>query len=127
MRLPLKSINLNIPHKKEHNGLILASASSELQIQHYPVTRQAGNELRLCPKCTSPSNLSKTQEGHCTCQKCGLRYCSVCLRDTAQHTASKKCDGLSTGPSRNDSRLRSRIPGKDIVGSKRTKDRLRRL
>lgn len=111
-----------------HNEQDKATATPELQICRHPVSRQTLIELRPCPKCTSPSNLSKTQEGHCQCQKCGLRFCSVCLRDTEHHLTGKQCDGLSIAPStRTDHRLRSRKPGKDIVGSKKSKDRVRRL
>ena len=128
-RLPLQNINLNIPNEKSHDELNKGTKTPELtQIQHHPVTRQAGNQRRACPKCTSPSNFSKTQEGHCQCQKCGLRFCSVCLRDTKQHVSGKQCNGLSTAPSRTDQRLRSRKPGEeDTIGSGRTKKRLRRF
>jgi len=126
-RLPLQSISLNKPHQRSYDDLDKATATTDLPFSHPQISRPL-SELRPCPKCTSPSNSSNIQEGHCQCQKCGLRFCSVCLRDSEQHTSDNRCDGLSIAPStRTDQRLRSRKPGKDIVGSKRSKDRVRRL
>ena len=130
-RLPLSEVNSNerlrskssLRDGREQDKQTPASTA----ICHHPVSTQSLIELRPCPKCTSPSNCSRTQEGHCQCQKCGLRFCSVCLRDTTQHATGVKCDGLSVmleGPSR---RLRSRKSSKDIVGSKKSKERVRRL
>ena len=46
----------------------------------------------------------------------------MCLRYTKQHVESKKCYGLSSAPSE---RLGPGKSEKDIVGHKKTKDRLR--
>lgn len=126
-RLPFKTINLNTLHEHKQDLQKEVTETPHSQICSHPPTRQIRNELRPCPKCTSPSSTSFSHKGHFQCQKCGLRFCSVCLRDTAQHGNGKQCDGLSTITSRPDQRLRSRTSGKDIVGSKKVKDRVRRL
>lgn len=124
-RLPLKSVNVNEPSTRSINQV---DKGTRTPVCAHPVTSQTTIELRPCPKCTSPSSLSKTQEGHSQCQKCGLRFCSVCLRDSDHHQNGNQCDGLLLVTSgRTDQRLRSKKTGKDIVGSKKSKDRVRRL
>ena len=124
-KLPLKSINVNIPRKESGDQV---DKSPRTSVCPHPLSSQTVVKLRPCPKCTSPSSLSKTQEGHSQCQKCGLRFCSVCLRNTEHHQNGNLCDGLSfVSSERTDQRLRSKKPNKNIVGSKSSKDRVRRL
>ena len=124
-RLPLKSVNVNKPSTQSVNQVDKVTVTP---VCPHPVSSQMVITLRPCPKCTSPSSLSRTQEGHSQCQKCGLRFCSVCLRDSDHHQNGSQCDGLPVIASgRTDQRLRSKKPGKDIVGSKKSKDRVRRL
>lgn len=124
-RLPLKSVNVNIPRKESRDVIDKSSATP---ICPHPISSQTMIKLRPCPKCTSPSSLSKTQEGHSQCQQCGLRFCPVCLRNTEHHQNGNMCDGLSfVASGKTDQRLRSKKPDKDIVGSKSSKNRVRRL
>ena len=124
-KLPLKSISVNIPQKESGNQV---DKSPRTSVCPHPISSQTVVKLRPCPKCTSPSSLLKTQEGHSQCQKCGLRFCAVCLRNTEHHKNGNLCDGLSfVSSERTDQRLRSKKPNKNIVGSKSSKDRVRRL
>lgn len=124
-RLPLKSLNVN---KLTARSIDQVDKGLMTPVCSHPISSQTTIELRPCPKCTSPSSLSKTGEGHSQCQKCGLRFCSVCLRDSDNHQNGNQCDGLSlVSAGRTDQRQRSKKPGKDIVGSKKSKDRVRRL
>ena len=124
-RLPLKSVNVNIPRKESGNHVDKSPVTSACP---HPISSQTKVKLRPCPKCTSPSSLSKTQEGHSQCQKCGLRFCSVCLRNTEHHQNGYSCDGLAfVSSERTEQRLRSKKLNKNIVGSKSSKDRVRRL
>ncbi|XP_078384252.1 uncharacterized protein LOC144666744 [Oculina patagonica] len=124
-RLPLKSLNVN---KHSTRSIDQVDKGAMTPVCPHPISSQTTIQLRPCPKCTSPSSLSKTQEGHSQCQKCGLRFCSACLRDSDQHQNGNQCDGLPLVSSeRTDQRQRSKKPGKDVVGSKKSKDRVRRL
>lgn len=122
VRLPLKNVDINKPCEKSTDQV---DKHTTTPVCPHPVSRQT-LELRPCPKCTSPSNLSRTQEGHCQCQKCGLRFCSVCLRDSDHHLSGSPCDGLSKN-GRTVQRLKSKKGNKDSIGSKKSKDRVRRL
>ena len=125
-RLPLKSVNVNIHVPREKSGDHVDKSPIPSVCPH-PISSQTMVKLRPCPKCTSPSSLSKTQEGHSQCQKCGLRFCSFCLRNTEHHRSGNSCDGLVSVSGTTDQRLRSKKPNKNIVGSKSSKDRVRRL
>lgn len=122
---PLKSVDINKPEKKISKLPALDNQITTPVCSH-PASQQT-LELRPCPKCISPSYLSQTQ-GHCQCQKCGLRFCSVCLRDSHHHhhQGESPCNGLSNN-SGMALRLRSRKLNNDSIGSKKTKDRVRRL
>ena len=126
-RLPLAAKNLNVPQRQgqdQHNK-VSQTPTSQICSSH-TITPQIKNKLRPCPKCMSPSNVSNSHKGHCQCQnqRCGLSFCPACLRDTQQHALSGECNGLSTALEK---RLATHKSGKDIVGSKKTKDRLKRL
>ena len=126
-RFPLAGINLNIPQRQGQDQRNKVSETPTSQIcSSYTITPQINNKLRPCPKCMSPSNISNSQNGHCQCQnqKCGLSFCPVCLRDTRQHALSGECHGLLTAL---ENRPAPRKSGKDTVGSKKTKGRLKRL
>ncbi|XP_067047371.1 F-box only protein 43-like [Acropora muricata] len=126
-RFPLAGINFNIPQRQGQDQHSKVSETSTTQIySSHTITPQIKNKLRPCPKCMSPSNISNSQNGHCQCQnqKCGLSFCPACLRDTQQHALLGECNGLSTALEK---RLAPHKSGKDIVGSKKTKDRLKRL
>lgn len=119
-RLPFSQINLN-SHQREgpdQPNKVPVTPISQLCRSHY-ITPQIKNELRPCPKCTSPSTVSKSHKGHFQCrnQKCGVKFCPTCLRYTEQHVKSKICYGLSTAQ-------KSEM---DIIGRKMSRDRLRRL
>ena len=125
-RFPLRGINLKLSQRQGQDQQNKVSETPKSQIcGSHSITPQIKNERRPCPKCTSPLNVSNSHNGDFQCQKCGLRFCPRCLRYTEQHVKSKKCYGLSTAPS--EQRLGPRKSGKDIVGHKKTKDRLRRL
>lgn len=120
--LPLKCVDINKPEEKiskAHDNHLTTPVSS------HPLSQQT-LKLRPCPRCVSPSNLSQTEDGHCQCQKCGLTFCSVCLRDSDHHQSETPCDGLSYN-SRRAPILRSRKLNKDSIGSQKSKDRVRRL
>ena len=120
----LKSVDINKPEKKI-SKLPALDNQTTTPICSHPASQQT-LELRPCPKCVSPSYLSQTQ-GHCQCQKCGLRFCSVCLRESHHHHQGESpCDGLPKD-SGMALRLRSRKLNNDSIGSKKTKDRVRRL
>ncbi|KAK2559990.1 hypothetical protein P5673_017574 [Acropora cervicornis] len=122
---PLREINLKLSQRQSQDQQNKASKTPKSQIcSCHSITPQTNNELRPCPKCTSPSTVSKSHNGHFQCQKCGLRFCPTCLRYTEQHVKSKKCYGLSTAQFE---RLGPRKCEKNIVGHKKTKYRLRRL
>ena len=124
-RFPLRGINLKLSQRQGQDQQNKASETPKSQIcSSHSITPQIKDELRPCPKCTSPSTVSKSHKGHFKCQKCGLRFCPTCLRYAEQHVKSKKCYGLSTAQSE---RQGPRKCGKDIVGHKKTRDRLRRL
>ena len=124
-RFSLRGINLKLSQRQGQDHQNKASEIPKSQIcSSHSITPQINNELRPCPKCTSPSTISKSHNGHFQCQKCGLRFCPTCLRYAEQHQKSKKCYGLSTAQSE---QLGPRKCGKDIVGHKKTRDRLRRL
>ena len=129
-RVPLASINHNKLHerrKDKSNETALRSTESQTYFSR-PIAREASDDLRPCPKCTSPSNLSNITEGQCQCQWCGNMFCSVCLRDTEQHTSRDKCKGLFvTPPTRTDRHPRYQKTNRDVVGSKKCKERVRRL
>ena len=116
---------------REDTGNETALRSTEFQtIMNYlnSISREASDKLRSCPKCTSPSNFSKIAKDQCQCQKCGNMFCSVCLRETELHTSRDKCKGLFvTPPTRTDRHLKYQKTDRDIVGSKKSKERLRRL
>lgn len=119
-RLPFSQVNLN-SHQREGQdqpNKVPATPVSQLCRSH-SITPQIKNELRPCPKCTSPSTVSKSHKGHFQCrnQKCGVKFCPTCLRYTEQHVKSKICYGLST----------AQKSEKDIIGRKKSRDRLRRL
>ena len=125
-RFPLAGRNLNIPQRQGQDQRSKVSETSTTQIySSHTITPKSENKLRPCPKCMSPSNVSNSQNGHCQCQnqKCGLSFCPACLRDTQQHALSGECHGLTAL----EKRPAPRKSGKDIVGSKKTKDRLKRL
>lgn len=119
-RLPFSQINLNSHQRQgqDQPNKVPATPVSQLCRSH-SITPQIKNELRPCPKCTSPSTVSKSHKGHFQCrnQKCGLKFCPTCLRYTEQHVKSKICYGLST----------AQKSEKDIIGRKKSRDRLRRL
>lgn len=122
---PLREINLKLSQRQGQDQQNKASKTPKSQIcSSHSITPQIKDELRPCPKCTSPSTISKSHNGHFQCQKCGLRFCPTCLRYTEQHVKSKKCYGLSTAQFE---RLGPRKCEKDIVGHKKTKYRLKRL
>ena len=122
---PLRELNLKLSQRQGQDQQNKASKTPKSQIcSCHSITPQTNNELRPCPKCTSPSTVSKSHNGHFQCQKCGLRFCPTCLRSTEQHVESKKCYGLSTAQFE---RLGPRKCEKEIVGHKKTKYRLRRL
>ena len=124
-RSSLREINLKLSQRQGQDHQSKASETPKSQIcSSHSITPQIKDELRPCPKCTSPSTVSKSHNGHFQCQKCGLRFCPTCLRYAEQHVKSKKCYGLSTAQSE---RLGPRKCGKDIVGHKKTRDRLRHL
>ena len=130
MRVPLAIINHNkLYEKREDTSHETALRSTESQTYYSrPISRQTSDELRPCPKCTSPSNLSKIKEGQCHCQKCGNMFCSVCLRETEQHTSRDQCKGLFvTPPTRTDRHFIYQKTNTDVVGSKKCKERVRRL
>ena len=81
------------------------------------------SDLRPCPKCTSPS---QTQHGQCQCLKCGLLFCSKCLRQTDSHDTIE-CLGLPVLRGQTEKKLRTRKSNREIVGSKKSRDRIRRL
>lgn len=124
-RFSLREINLKLSQRQGQDHQSKASETPKSQIcSSHSITPQIKDELRPCPKCTSPSTVSKSHNGHFQCQKCGLRFCPTCLRYAEQHVKSKKCYGLSTAQFE---RLGPRKCEKDIVGHKKTKYRLRRL
>lgn len=131
IRLPLSSINHNQLHeRREDTGNETALRSTEFQTRNYlnSISREASDKLRSCPKCTSPSNFSKIAKDQCQCQKCGNMFCSVCLRETELHTSRDQCKGLvMTPPTRTDRHLKYKKTNRDVVGSKKSKERLRRL
>ena len=130
MRVPLAIINHNkLYERREDTSNETALRNTESQTYNSrPISRQTSDELRPCPKCTSPSNLSKITEGQCQCQKCGNMFCSVCLRETEQHTSRDQCKGLFvTPPTRTDRHFRYQKTNTDVVGSKKCKERVRRL
>ena len=113
LKQPLKSVNVNVPRKESRNEVDKSPMTS---VCPHPKSSQAMVKLRPCPKCTSPSSLSKTQVGHFQCQKCGERFCSFCLRNTEHHQKGDSCDGLSfVSSERTDQRLRSKKTNKNIV------------
>lgn len=128
-RFPLSSINHNkLYERRKDKSDETALRSTEFQNYYsLPILSRTSDELRPCPKCTSPSNLSKKTEGQCQCQKCGNTFCLVCLRETEQHTSRDGCKGLVTTPTRTDQHLRYQKTNRDVIGSKKCKERVRRL
>lgn len=81
---------------------------------------------RPCPKCSSPSTIH-VHDGYCQCQRCELKYCAKCLRDMSRHS-ERECKGLDEPHDKREKRTRQRRKAMDqVVGSKQTKDRMRRL
>lgn len=119
-RLTFSQVNLNSHQRQSQDqpNKVPATPVSQLCRSH-SITPQIKNGLRPCPKCTSPSTVSKSHKGHFQCrnQKCGVKFCPTCLRYTEQHVKSKICYGLST----------AQKSDKDIIGRKKSRDRLRRF
>lgn len=119
-RFPLSQLNLNSCQRQGQDQPNKVPVTPMPQIcSSHSITPQIKNELRPCPKCTSPSTVSKSHNGHFQCrnQKCGLKFCPTCLRYTEQHVKSKICYGLSA----------AQKSEKDIIGRKKSRERLRRL
>ncbi|KAK3739757.1 hypothetical protein QZH41_013605 [Actinostola sp. cb2023] len=127
-RMPLLDLHVNINSlgqvrtRKTSNQSSSTSQPSSESTQRTPHT----GTYRPCPKCTSRS-VVEVLDGYCHCQKCELKYCVVCLRDISYHNG-KTCKGLREPQDRREKRTRSRKKGMDqVVGSKQTKERIRRL
>ncbi|XP_015751586.1 PREDICTED: uncharacterized protein LOC107331503 isoform X2 [Acropora digitifera] len=119
-RFPLSQLNLNSCQRQGQDQPNKVPATPMPQIcSSHSITPQIKNERRPCPKCTSPSTVSKSHKGHFQCrnQKCGLKFCPTCLRYTEQHVKAKICYGLSA----------AQKSEKDIICRKKSRDRLRRL
>ena len=118
-RLSFSQVNLNSHQRQSQDqpNKVPATPVSQLCRSHSIIIIKNGQ--RPCPKCTSPSTVSKSHKGHFQCrnQKCGVKFCPTCLRYTEQHVKSKICYGLST----------AQKSDKDIIGRKKSRDRLRRL
>ncbi|XP_031549758.1 F-box only protein 43-like [Actinia tenebrosa] len=125
-RTPLVNIDAN----KVTISVAKTSRETQLPILQQqistPVTSPSEN-FRPCPKCCSPSNYARVLGSHCCCQRCGLEFCSVCLQDTKTHK-EKVCRGLDNPCERIETRSKTRRKGtENLVGSRKSKERMRRL
>jgi hypothetical protein len=120
---------LDIHINKTHsNGRLTKTASTLPDLkQEAEQNMSAYGNFRPCPKCSSPSNYAKVLDGHCHCQRCGLEFCPTCLKDSRYHR-ERTCRGLENPQEKIEKRTKSRKKGKDnIVGSRKNKERMRRL
>lgn len=76
---------------------------------------------RPCPKCNSPARLNETESA--TCENCHENFCLLCFKKFDGHKSEDCTGAISPLPIRT-KRTRNRS---NMIGSKQSKNRLRRL